>query len=120
MNGAVLVEKRRADDDADPGRVLLPGGHVEPGESLQQALRREMKEELGIRVEKATPIHVRYYTASNGERQRIHYFHIKAWRGKVVSNEAESVFWESDLKNLSDAEERKIVARLLRRDDLAV
>jgi hypothetical protein len=24
MNGAVLVEKRRADDDADPGRVLFP------------------------------------------------------------------------------------------------
>ena len=25
-DGAVLVEKRRADDDADPGLVLLPGG----------------------------------------------------------------------------------------------
>ena len=24
-DGAVLVEKRRADDDADPGLVLLPG-----------------------------------------------------------------------------------------------
>jgi 8-oxo-dGTP diphosphatase len=120
MNGAVLVEKRRADDDADPGRVLLPGGHVEPGESLQQALRREMKEELGIRVEKATPIRVRYYTASNGERQRIHYFHVKDWRGKIVSNEAERVLWESDAKNLSDTEERKIVTGLLRRDDLAV
>src|SRR6266699_1067905 len=34
-DGAVLVEKRRADDDADPGLVLLPGGHVEVGESLE-------------------------------------------------------------------------------------
>ncbi len=74
-----------------------------------------MKEELGIRVDEATPLSVRYYTASNGERQRIHYFHIKAWSGKVVSNEAESVFWESTVKNLSDAEERRIVARLLSR-----
>jgi hypothetical protein len=73
-----------------------------------------MEEELGIRVEEATPILVRYYTASNGERQRIHYFHIKVWSGKIVSNEAESVFWESNVKSLSDAEERKIVARLLR------
>jgi len=115
MDRAVLVEKRRADDDADPGRVLLPGGHVESEESLHQALSREMGEELGIRVEKATPIGVRYYTASNGERQRIHYFHVKAWTGKIVSNEAESVYWESDLKNLSDTQERKIVARLLKR-----
>ncbi len=32
-NDAVLVEKRRADDEADPGLTFLPGGHVEPGES---------------------------------------------------------------------------------------
>ena len=40
-DSAVLVEKRRADDDADPGRILLPGGHVEAGESLNRALERE-------------------------------------------------------------------------------
>jgi len=110
---AVLVEKRRADDDSDPGLILLPGGHVEPGESLERALKREMLEELGIRVEKITPIRVRYYTASNGERQRIHYLHIKDWKGKIRSNEAESVYWESDIAHLSDKLERKIVLKLL-------
>ena len=39
--GAVLVEKRRADDDADPGLVPLLGGHVEMGESLDRALKRK-------------------------------------------------------------------------------
>jgi 8-oxo-dGTP diphosphatase len=111
--GAVLVEKRRADDDADPGLVLLPGGHIEAGESLNRALKREMREELGIRVEKITPIRVRYYTASNGERQRIHYLHIKDWKGRIRSNEAESVYWESNISHLSDTIERKIVLKLL-------
>ena len=110
---SVLVEKRRVDDDADPGLVLLPGGHVEVGESLNRALKREMREELGVRVEKAAPIRVRYYTASNGERQRIHYFRIKDWKGKIRSNEAESVYWESDIRHLSDVIERKIVLKLL-------
>ncbi|HWY28658.1 MAG TPA: NUDIX domain-containing protein [Candidatus Sulfotelmatobacter sp.] len=112
-DSAVLVEKRRADDDADPGLILLPGGHVEVGESLNRALKREMLEELGIQVEKITPIRVRYYTASNGERQRIHYLHIKDWVGKIRSNEAESVYWESDISHLSDTIERKIVLKLL-------
>ena len=112
-DGAVLVEKRRADDDADPGQVLLPGGHVEPGESLSQALKREMREELGILVEKITPIRIRYYTASNGERQRIHYFRIKDWKGRIRANEAEDVYWESDINHLSDARERKTVRKLL-------
>src|SRR5437667_3077814 len=111
-DGAVLVEKRRADDDADPGLVLLPGGHVEVGESLNRALKREMREERGVRVEKVAPIRVRYYTASNGERQRIHYFRIKDWKGKIRSNE-ESVYWESEIDHLSDVIERKIVRKLL-------
>ena len=112
-NSAVLVERRRADDDADPGLVFLPGGHVEVGESLSRALKREMREELGIQVQKMTPIRVRYYTASNGERQRIHYLHIKEWKGRIRSNEAEAVYWESDVGHLSDTTERKIVLKLL-------
>ena len=112
-NSSVLVEKQRADDDADLGLVLLPGGHVEVGESLNRALKREMREELGIRVKKMTPIRVRYYTASNGERQRIHYFRIKEWKGKIRSNEAETVYWESDISHLSDTLERSIVLKLL-------
>jgi 8-oxo-dGTP diphosphatase len=114
-DGVVLVERRRADDDADPGMVLLPGGHVEVGESLNQALKREMREELGIWVQKMTPIRVRNYTASNGERQRIHYLHITDWKGRIRSNEAETVYWESDISNLSDNIERKIVVKLLSR-----
>jgi 8-oxo-dGTP diphosphatase len=109
----VLVEKRRVDDEADPGRVMLPGGHVEKDESLEEALKREMKEELGIIVGKADPVRVRYYTASDGERQRIHYFHIRDWDGQIESNEAERVYWESNLDNLSDATERRIVLTLL-------
>ena len=55
-NGKVLIEKRRIDDDADPGLVMLSGGHVRKGERLESAVRREMKEELGIQVEKMNTV----------------------------------------------------------------
>lgn len=116
-DGRFLVEKRRLDKEADPGYVEIPGGHVESGESLEQALKREMMEELGIHVEKARFVGKALATATNSERGRIHYFLIEKWTGTIVSNEAEIVYWESDVSNLSIAPDRRIVSRVLRSSD---
>src|SRR5713101_3148177 len=112
-DGKFLVEKRRDDDDADPGYVEIPGGHVREGESLESALRREMKEELGIQVEKMKLVSKSLATATNGERQRIHYFHVEKWNGRIRSTEAERVYWESEVSNLGIAPDRRAVRRIL-------
>jgi 8-oxo-dGTP diphosphatase len=113
-HGRVLVEKRRIDDEADPGLVFLPGGHVESGESLKDALVRELKEELGIQARNIVPVGVRYHVASDGERQRVHYLRVQNWSGKIKSFEAETVYWETEGDNLADSAERQIVSRLLK------
>jgi len=46
-----LVTQRMDDDPGWPGHWEFPGGGVEPGESDQVALAREMREELGVDVE---------------------------------------------------------------------
>jgi|SRR6266705_2324114 len=110
-NGRVLVEERRTDDSADPGLIVVPGGHVELGETLEAGLRREMWEELGVRISRMRLVVKRLYTASDGERQRIHYFHVTSWKGRIRAREAERVFWTKP-PSLSDPRERRIVSDL--------
>ncbi len=49
--GAVLLQLRDPNARAEPGQWGLPGGHVEDGESYEQAARRELAEETGLALE---------------------------------------------------------------------
>ena len=54
-DGEILVTRR--DDAAHQGGLWeFPGGKVEPGETVQQALLRELQEELDIEVRRAEPL----------------------------------------------------------------
>jgi len=50
QNGKVLLGKRSDDDPSLPGQWCSPGGTVEPGETVDQCLVREFREEVGLTI----------------------------------------------------------------------
>jgi mutator protein MutT len=56
-NGKLLICKRADDRDHAPGQWEALGGRVEQGETLEQAVKREAKEETGLDVEIVEPIY---------------------------------------------------------------
>ena len=49
-NGEKVLAMRRAPHKPLPGKWEFPGGKIEPGESPEQALIREIKEELDVEI----------------------------------------------------------------------
>ena len=107
-----LVERRSLDETIDPGIVCLPAGHVKPNESLEDALKRKMMEELGIKVNTFKFVCKNFYVASNGERQHAYCYLITDYEGTPVCNAAEEIFWEDNIENLSLDVDKKTVTKM--------
>ena len=90
----VLLEQRgqvallkRANTGFMDGYYALPGGHQEQGESISQAARRELAEELGVEGE-VEPLCVLPYRS--GRHQGVNFlFRCSEWTGEPVINEPE-------------------------------
>jgi 8-oxo-dGTP diphosphatase len=59
--GRVLLIRRSADVSWDPGLWELPGGKADHGETIEDALVREAREETGLALEVGRPVHVSHF-----------------------------------------------------------
>jgi 8-oxo-dGTP diphosphatase len=88
----ILVCQRRA-DGAHPLRWEFPGGKVEPGESPDGCLERELYEELAIHATVGTRLASVEYQYPDGAHVRVHFFAITAHRGTIENRVFERIEW---------------------------
>ena len=91
-DGAFLLTSR------PPGKVYagyweFPGGKVEPGESVEEALRRELQEEIGITIGAVHPWHVERVDYPHA-LVRLNFCKVYEWSGELHMHEGQEFAWQ--------------------------
>ncbi|MDB5732398.1 MAG: 7,8-dihydro-8-oxoguanine-triphosphatase [Variovorax sp.] len=91
-DGALLLSTRPAGKPY-AGYWEFPGGKIEPGETVEQALRRELHEELGITIEAAERWKVTEHDYPHA-LVRLHWCKVTRWQGEFEMRESQAMRWQ--------------------------
>lgn len=98
-DGSYLLQDRVKNDWKG---YTLPGGHIEPGESIVDAVIREMKEETGLLIQKPHLCGVKQFPIDGG-RYIVFLFETDQFEGELADSEEGKMRWikDSDLSNVN-------------------
>jgi 8-oxo-dGTP diphosphatase len=83
----------RPDGKVYAGYWEFPGGKLEAGETVEQALRRELQEEIGITIGAALPWREKLVDYPHA-LVRLHFCKVFDWSGELQMREGQRLSWE--------------------------
>jgi len=92
-DGAFLLTTR-PEGKVYAGYWEFPGGKLEPGETVEPALRRELQEEIGVTIGAVHPWHVKEFDYPHA-RVRLHFCKVFEWTGELHMHEGQQMAWET-------------------------
>lgn len=94
MQGDQFLLTSRPEGKVYAGYWEFPGGKLEAGESVEQALRRELQEELGITIG-AAPTWKTQMVDYPHALVRLHFCKVSDWVGDLQMREGQSHAWQT-------------------------
>jgi len=92
-DGDVLLAQR-PEGKPYAGYWEFPGGKLEAGETPRVALARELREELGIVVRRASPWLVQEFVYPHAHVE-LHFFRVFEWDGELVGHDGQAFAWQT-------------------------
>lgn len=90
--GGCFLAARRPLGKPLAGYWEFPGGKVEPGEGLRQALVRELEEELGLTPLEFSLFKEKRHVYEHGA-VHLYFFQVQAFKGRLESREGNAFQW---------------------------
>lgn len=91
-NGAFLICQRRR-DGTFPLKWEFPGGKVEPGETLEESLVRELQEELGINACIGPLLYRTRHAYPDAFSVELFFYHVTSYEGQLHNKAFEQMCW---------------------------
>jgi 8-oxo-dGTP diphosphatase len=120
LRGDEILCCQRTQHQALPLKWEFPGGKIEPGETPQQALHRELEEELGIDAEVGSQIAEVAHTYLNKGSVHLKFFKVEQFNRELENRIFRDIRWVSrrDLLTLDFLDADRDIVRRLAQNEL--
>ena len=115
VRGDEILCCQRSEHQALPLKWEFPGGKIEAGETPEEALRRELEEELGIHAEIGRDVTRVVHTYANGNSVNLRFYAVEQYENELQNRIFRDVRWvkrtELPALDFLDAD-KELVSRL--------